>query len=374
MSNKPKIILATGNKGKAEEIRDMLDGKFDVRTMAEVGIDCDIVEDGKTFEENALIKVQTIRPLVREKGEKDVILMADDSGLCVDALDGAPGIFSARYAGEHVTYDDNNQKLLKALSDVPVDKRGAQFVCAVALIFPDGEIWTGRGTVDGTISDHLIGTDGFGYDPLFVENSTGKSFAEMGEEQKNTLSHRYKAVKQVAEKLKDKLGDQVGGDIKRIGVVSDSHGNIMNLQDAILAMGDIDAIFHLGDYVRDAKKMNVWTHAPAYWIRGNCDMGDSEGIELAKIRIGGKLIMACHGHRFGVKTDLTPLKYNAKQAGADIVLFGHTHHAYQEVDDDGMLILNPGALIGGAYSDKPSYAVVTIDADGNVSAEINTLE
>lgn len=372
MSQKPKIIVATGNQNKAIEIHDMLDGKFDVRTMAEAGIDCDIVEDGTTFEENALIKVQTIRPYVRAAGEKDVILMADDSGLCVDALDGGPGIFSARYAGEHVTYDDNNQKLLAAMKDVPEEKRGAQFVCAVALIFPDGEIWTGRGTVTGKIADHLIGDNGFGYDPLFIEDSTGKSFAEMDEAQKNTLSHRYLAVQAAAEKLREKLGGRLGSGVKRIGVVSDSHGNIMNLQDAIFAMGDIDAIFHLGDYVRDAKKMNVWTSAPAYWIRGNCDMGDSEGVELAKIHIGGKLIMACHGHRFGVKTDLTALKYTAMEAGADVVLFGHTHHAYQ-AEEDGMLILNPGALIGGRYSDAPSYAVVEIAEDGSVSAEINEL-
>lgn len=161
--------------------------------------------------------------------------------------------------------------------------------------------------------------------------------------------------------------------MKRIGVVSDSHGNIMNLQDAIFAMGEIDAIFHLGDYVRDAKKMNVWTSAPAYWIRGNCDMGDSEGVELAKIHIGDKLILACHGHRYGVKTDLTPLKYAGEEAGADVVLFGHTHHAYQSVEENGMLLLNPGALIGGHYADDPSYAVVTIADDGNISAEIKTL-
>ena len=159
--SKQKIILATSNPHKAIEIHDMLDGAYEVLTMADAGIDVDIIEDGATFEENALIKVRAIRPYVKDT---DAILMADDSGLCVDALDGAPGIFSARYAGENVTYADNNRKLLKALADVPAEKRGAQFVCAVALIFPDGEKWTGRVIVEGRIAASLQGDGGFDRD------------------------------------------------------------------------------------------------------------------------------------------------------------------------------------------------------------------
>lgn len=200
--NGQKIILATGNPHKAIEIHEMLDGEYEVLTMADAGIDVEIVEDGATFEENALIKVRAIRPYIKDA---DAILMADDSGLCVDALDGAPGIFSARYAGEHVTYADNNRKLLQALADVPAEKRGAQFVCAVALIFPDGEEWTGRGIVEGQIAASLQGNGGFGYDPLFIVKESGRAFAQMRETEKNAISHRARAMALVKKKITEKL-------------------------------------------------------------------------------------------------------------------------------------------------------------------------
>lgn len=185
------IILATGNANKAVELKEMLGNDYTIKTMKEVGIDVDIVEDGTTYEENALIKVRAIAPYIKGSNE---IAMADDSGLSVDALEGAPGIYSARYAGEHVTYADNNQKLLAAMAEIPDGQRGASFVCAIALILPDGTEWTGRGTVRGTIAHELSGTDGFGYDPLFIVNSTGKSYAQMGEKAKNAISHRSRAV------------------------------------------------------------------------------------------------------------------------------------------------------------------------------------
>lgn len=202
MNSKKTIVVATGNPNKAIELKGMLNGEYAVKTMKEMGIDVDIVEDGVTFEENALIKVRAIAPFL--KGQ-DVIIMADDSGLSVDALDGAPGIYSARYAGEHVTYADNNAKLLAAMKDVPDGRRGAEFVCAVALIMPDGSEWTGRGTVRGTIAHEFLGEQGFGYDPLFIVNGLGKSYAQIGEEQKNQISHRSKAVALAKKKL-DSLG------------------------------------------------------------------------------------------------------------------------------------------------------------------------
>lgn len=186
------IVLATGNADKAREIHAMLDGDYEVLTMKDVGIDIDIVEDGDTFEENALIKVRAIEPLV---DLDDAIIMADDSGLSVDILGGAPGIYSARYAGEDVSYDDNNVKLLAEMANVPEGQRGAEFVCAVALILPGGEEMTVRGIVRGTIADELHGGGGFGYDPLFIVDGLGKTYAELAESEKNKISHRAVAVK-----------------------------------------------------------------------------------------------------------------------------------------------------------------------------------
>lgn len=194
------IVLATGNKDKAREIKAMLDHKFEVKSMKDMGIDIEIIEDGDTFEDNALIKVRAIQPFVKDS---EMIIMGDDSGLSVDALDGAPGIYSARYAGEDVTYRDNNEKLLKAMRDVPEEKRGAEFVSAIAMILPDGQELTVRGTVRGRIAFDFMGEEGFGYDPLFIVEETGKSYAQMAPEEKNDISHRARAVaraKQILEK------------------------------------------------------------------------------------------------------------------------------------------------------------------------------
>lgn len=194
------IVLATGNKDKAREIKAMLDHKFEVKTMKDMGIDTQIIEDGETFEDNALIKVRAIQSFVKDA---EMIIMGDDSGLSVDALDGAPGIYSARYAGEDVSYRDNNEKLLNAMKDVPEEKRGAEFVSVIAMILPDGQELTVRGTVRGRIAYDFMGDEGFGYDPLFIVEETGKSYAQMAPEEKNAVSHRARAVaraKQILEK------------------------------------------------------------------------------------------------------------------------------------------------------------------------------
>jgi len=185
------ILLATGNQDKAREIKALLDNVFEVVTMKDFGIDIDIIEDGLTYEENALIKVRALKPYVRGK---DVIIMGDDSGLSVDFIDGAPGIYSARYAGENVDYAANNQKLLEVMKEVPKEKRGAAFISAIAIIFPDGRELTFRGEVRGTIAFDYCGKSGFGYDPLFIHRSTGRSYAEMTKDEKNKFSHRAAAV------------------------------------------------------------------------------------------------------------------------------------------------------------------------------------
>ncbi|MGL4606109.1 MAG: RdgB/HAM1 family non-canonical purine NTP pyrophosphatase [Eubacteriaceae bacterium] len=194
------ILLATGNQDKANEIKALLDNHYEVLTMKDLGIDIEIIEDGKTYEENALIKVRALKPFLNGK---EYIIMGDDSGLGVDALDGAPGIYSARFAGENVTYADNNKKLLKLLENVPKEKRTAQFICAIALILPNGEEVVFKGCVLGEIASEEIGRDGFGYDPLFIHKETGKSYGEMNKEEKNILSHRAMAVTQVKEFLLD---------------------------------------------------------------------------------------------------------------------------------------------------------------------------
>ncbi|AWW28567.1 non-canonical purine NTP pyrophosphatase, RdgB/HAM1 family [Acetobacterium sp. KB-1] len=196
------ILLATGNPDKARELKTMLGADFEVKTMKDFGIDIDIIEDGQTYEANALIKVRALQPLVKGK---DLIIMGDDSGLSVDCLNGAPGIYSARYAGEEATYADNNKKLLKEMADVPEMNRGAAFITVIAMILPDGRELCCEGLVRGKIAFDYCGVGGFGYDPLFIHEASGRCYGDMTKAEKNRLSHRAVAIAKARELLNQAL-------------------------------------------------------------------------------------------------------------------------------------------------------------------------
>jgi len=188
------IVIATSNKGKIREIREILsDFPFNVIPISDIGPMPDIVEDGKTFLENALKKAQIVSKTY------DVIALADDSGLEVDTLDGAPGVYSARYAGERATDAENNQKLLEALRDK--DDRRARFRCCIVVYKPDGDYIWAEGLCEGIIAKELKGDKGFGYDPIFYLPSLQKTMAELEPEVKNKISHRFKALLALREKI-----------------------------------------------------------------------------------------------------------------------------------------------------------------------------
>lgn len=194
---KRKVIFATKNKNKMKEIREILAGKdYEILSMEEAGIAIDVVEDGSTFEENALIKSRAIRDYV-----KDAIVLSDDSGLEIDYLNGAPGIYSARFEGEDTPYSVKNQIILNKLEGVPDEDRTARFVCAVAAAFPDGTEQVVRGTIEGMIGYESAGANGFGYDPIFFVPEYRCTTAEMTAEQKNEISHRGKALRMIAQYL-----------------------------------------------------------------------------------------------------------------------------------------------------------------------------
>ena len=190
-----KFIVASHNLHKLEELREILVPLgFSVVGPDDVGGISEPEENGTTFEENALIKA---RSACKETG---LAAIADDSGLCVDALDGAPGIYSARFAGTGNS-DDNNALLLEKLKNVPYDKRTAHFVSCIACVFPDGREFTVRGECKGNIATEPEGSGGFGYDPLFFSAELGKSFGVASFDEKNSVSHRARAFKQLSEKL-----------------------------------------------------------------------------------------------------------------------------------------------------------------------------
>lgn len=190
------IIFATGNEGKMREIRQILENMdVEILSMKEAGIEADIIEDGASFTENAVIKAKAIA------AKTNHIVLADDSGLEIDYLNKEPGIYSARYLGEDTSYDIKNADLLKRMEGVADEKRTARFVCAIAAVFPDGEVITTQGIIEGRIGYEPKGEHGFGYDPIFYLPEYGVTSAELTEEEKNTISHRGRALQAMRKEL-----------------------------------------------------------------------------------------------------------------------------------------------------------------------------
>ena len=196
-----RIVFATGNAHKMVEIKSILsDLNMPILSMKEAGVDMDIVEDGKTFEENALIKAKAIAEVL-----PDDIILADDSGLEIDYLDKAPGIYSARFMGEDTPYIEKNTKILEKLKGVEDKERTARFVCTIAAVFPNGREEVVRGTIEGIIGHEIEGENGFGYDPIFYVPEMGCTTATMSPDKKNELSHRGNALRKMKSILKEEI-------------------------------------------------------------------------------------------------------------------------------------------------------------------------
>lgn len=191
-----KLLIASNNKGKLREIKQILGGVYEeIVTPKDLGLSLEVEENGQTFLENARIKAHAFA----KAAQMDAL--ADDSGLCVEALGGAPGVYSARYAGGHGDDAANNALLLKNMETVPDGKRGAKFVCSVVLASPDGRETWAEGESAGEILRAPRGDSGFGYDPLFYAPQFQKSYAELSAEEKNSISHRARALQQLCQKL-----------------------------------------------------------------------------------------------------------------------------------------------------------------------------
>ncbi len=192
-----KVVFATKNKGKIKEIQAVLGDSYNVVAMEEAGIDAEIEETGSTFEENAAIKAEAIMKLCGE------IVLADDSGLEIDYLNGEPGIYSARYMGHDTPYDIKNQNLIDRLDGVEDDKRTARFVCAAAAAVPGKKTIVVRGTMEGIIARKAEGKNGFGYDPIFYLPEYKMTSAQLSPEEKNRISHRGKALRELKKRLEE---------------------------------------------------------------------------------------------------------------------------------------------------------------------------
>lgn len=195
-----KIILASNNKNKIKEFKQIFKN-YEILPMEDVGFKDEIVEDGKTFEENATIKANAIYQFLKRKNIRAGVL-ADDSGLCVNALNGAPGVYSARFSGIHGDNKANRERLLKEMEGIT--DRSAFFVCCLVYMDKDGRKWVAEGKTYGEILEKEVGTSGFGYDPVFLSSDLKKSFASASADEKNAVSHRGRAIKNLLEKLKIK--------------------------------------------------------------------------------------------------------------------------------------------------------------------------
>lgn len=199
-----RIIFATGNQDKMREIREILADlviggeEVVINSMKEVGVNPDIVEDGESFAENAMIKAKAVAEYL-----PDDIVLADDSGLEIDYLNKEPGIYSARYLGEETPYSIKNANLIERLSGVEDEKRTARFVCAIAAVIPGGRVITETAAIEGRIGYEEKGSNGFGYDPIFYVPSYGKTTAELSEEEKNQISHRGQALRAIRKRLEE---------------------------------------------------------------------------------------------------------------------------------------------------------------------------
>ena len=196
--SKKRLIFATGNQGKVNEFRQMLGDEYEILSIKDIGVDIDIVEDGTTFEENAKIRAKA------GMGATGEMVLADDSGFEVDALNKEPGIYSARYLGEDTPYSIQNAELLRRCEGVPEEKRDARFVCVIACAYPDGTIETATGIIEGKLAHEPKGENGFGYDPIFFLPERGCTTGELPPEEKNEISRRGIAIRKMVEILKKK--------------------------------------------------------------------------------------------------------------------------------------------------------------------------
>lgn len=209
-----KIIFATGNQNKLKEIRRILqEFSVEIISMKEAGMTLDIEENGTTFSDNAVIKAKAVAKAAREAGE-EAIVVADDSGLEIDYLNQEPGVYSARYMGEDTSYHVKNLNLINRLEGIPMEKRTARFVCAMAAVLPDGKLLETQGIMEGYIGYEEKGGNGFGYDPIFLLPEYGKTSAELPPDTKNEISHRgwaLRAMKKELENYLEKQGSEKNG-------------------------------------------------------------------------------------------------------------------------------------------------------------------
>ncbi|WP_315575685.1 RdgB/HAM1 family non-canonical purine NTP pyrophosphatase [Oribacterium parvum] len=393
-----RIIFATHNEDKLREIREILrEFPGEIISKKEIGEWEDAVEDGSSFLENAEIKAYDLYVRLKKKEllQDGDIIMADDSGLSIEALSFGPGIYSARFLGENTPYPEKNKRILEMMKEASSKSRYAYFTCAIVAVLSDGRSLKTEARCEGEIAKEIRGEAGFGYDPIFFIPECGKTAAELSEEEKNKVSHRGKALRKMERILKEEIAKSIktaeekksksknsaerkkeehsASDFKgekKILVVSDNHRKLDNIYQLLEENPDISYFIHLGD--SEGSEDAIRTHLPkgceSYFVQGNNDFFAYLPKEI-EMRLGKERLFLTHGHLYGVGFDLQGLADEARARNCSMALFGHTHRPFSRMVN-GVLCINPGSInFPRQENRKPSYAMFYLDKKGNLRTE-----
>lgn len=392
-----RIIFATHNEDKLREIREILrEFPGEIISKKEIGEWEDAVEDGSSFLENAEIKAYDLYVRLKKKEllQDGDIIMADDSGLSIEALSFGPGIYSARFLGENTPYPEKNKRILEMMKEASSKSRYAYFTCAIVAVLSDGRSLKTEARCEGEIAKEIRGEAGFGYDPIFFIPECGKTAAELSEEEKNKVSHRGKALRKMERILKEEIAkskktaeekksksknsaerkkeEHSASSVKekKILVVSDNHRKLDNIYKLLDENPDIAYFIHLGD--SEGNEDAIRTHLPkgcvSYFVQGNNDFFACLPKD-AELRLGKEKLFLTHGHLYGVGFDLQGLADEARARNCSMALFGHTHRPFSRMVN-GVLCINPGSINFPRQDDrKPSYAMFYLDKKGNLRTE-----
>ena len=404
-----RIIFATHNEHKLWEIREILrEFPGEIISKKEIGELPDAVENGSSFLDNAEIKAYDLYMRLKKKDllQDGDIIMADDSGLSIEALSFGPGIYSARFLGENTPYPEKNKRILEMLKEASNKSRYAYFTCAIVAVLTDGRSLKTEARCEGEIAEEIRGEAGFGYDPIFFIPECGKTAAELSEEEKNKISHRGKALRKMERILKEELEKKplslMTAEVesensekeekktsgaseknlelsssagfegeKKILVVSDNHRKLDNIYKLLDENPDIAYFIHLGD--SEGNEDAIRTHLPkgcvSYFVQGNNDFFACLPKD-AELRLGKEKLFLTHGHLYGVGFDLQGLADEARDRNCSMAVFGHTHRPFSRVVN-GVLCINPGSISFPRQDNrKPSYAMFYLDNKGDLRTEL----
>ena len=430
-----RILFATHNQHKLREIQEILSNfPGTILCSKDLGMDQEVEENGTSFLENAEIKARALYNFAKAQGllEEDDLVMADDSGLSIEALSFGPGIYSARFLGVDTPYPEKNRRILAMMEESSSKSRMAYFSCAIVAIFADGKVLQTEARCTGEIAKEPGGEEGFGYDPIFYLPEYRKTAAELSREEKNKVSHRGKALRKMErmiqeeqekrdssrlskeefEKRKKEQGELRGlerqekqnsalqeqkeaeysrkekkdqekankltnkinaSEEEKILLLSDNHRKLDYVEKILRLHPDISMCIHLGDSEGEAEIQELLPKGcEEYFVQGNNDFFSYLPKEV-EIRIGKERCFLTHGHLYGVNFGLERLSEEARDRNCSMAFFGHTHKPCNKVVN-GVHCINPGSVSFPRQEDRrPSYSLLFLDKKGNLRVEMHKI-